>query len=99
MWNLVTHRSDFVVWQDMTQTDLFESRPRLYVWSDLFDAVEIRNTTWKKVVESSARRKSRQKELEGVRKLIEQLDNCPGRNDFKLVIPGQESPDSPTTPP
>merc|ERR1719316_614280 len=37
--------------------------------------------------------------LKSVRKLIEQLDNCPGRNDFKLVIPGQESPDSPTTPP
>jgi hypothetical protein len=37
--------------------------------------------------------------LKSVRKLIEQLDNCPGRNDFKLVIPGQASPDSPTTPP
>jgi hypothetical protein len=37
--------------------------------------------------------------LRSVRKLIEQLDNCPGRNDFKLVIPGQASPDSPTTPP
>jgi len=32
--------------------------------------------------------------LKSVRRLIEQLDNCPGRNDFKLVIPGQE----PTTP-
>jgi len=27
--------------------------------------------------------------LKSVRRLIEQLDNCPGRNDFKLVIPGQ----------
>jgi len=32
--------------------------------------------------------------LKSVRRLIEQLDNCPGRNDFQLVIPGQE----PTTP-
>ena len=32
--------------------------------------------------------------LKSVRRLIEQLDNCPGRNDFKLTIPGQE----PTTP-
>jgi len=29
--------------------------------------------------------------LKSVRKLIEQLDNCPGRNDFKLVIPGKEN--------
>merc|ERR1719305_124539 len=28
--------------------------------------------------------------LKSVRRLIEQLDNCPGRNDFKLVIPGSE---------
>jgi len=27
--------------------------------------------------------------LKSVRRLIEQLDNCPGRNDFKLTIPGQ----------
>merc|ERR1719161_1139594 len=32
--------------------------------------------------------------LKSVRRLIEQLDNCPGRNDFKLIIPGNE----PTTP-
>merc|ERR1719326_684016 len=32
--------------------------------------------------------------LKSVRRLIEQLDNCPGRNDFKLTIPGTE----PTTP-
>jgi hypothetical protein len=28
--------------------------------------------------------------LKSVRRLIEQLDKCPGRNDFKLVIPGQK---------
>merc|ERR1719380_260739 len=27
--------------------------------------------------------------LKSVRRLIEQLDNCPGRNDFQLTIPGQ----------
>jgi len=29
--------------------------------------------------------------LQRVRKLIRSLDNCPGRNDFKLVIPGNHS--------
>merc|ERR1719331_1650269 len=28
--------------------------------------------------------------LQRVRKLIRSLDNCPGRNDFKLVIPGND---------
>merc|ERR1719311_1618885 len=32
--------------------------------------------------------------LKSVRRLIEQLDNCPGRNDFKLTIPDTK----PTTP-
>jgi hypothetical protein len=34
--------------------------------------------------------------LRSVRRLIEQLDNCPGRNDFKLVIPGKKETE--TTP-
>merc|ERR1719324_837158 len=29
--------------------------------------------------------------LKNVRRLIEQLDNCPGRNDFQLVIPEIET--------
>merc|ERR1719337_44263 len=28
--------------------------------------------------------------LQAVRKLIRSLDNCPGRNDFKLAIPGKD---------
>ena len=35
--------------------------------------------------------------LRRVRKLIRSLDNCPGRNDFKLVVPGQD--ELPTSPP
>merc|ERR1719498_301604 len=36
--------------------------------------------------------------LKSVRRLIEQLDNCPGRNDFKLVIPGQADTNPTTNP-
>jgi hypothetical protein len=34
--------------------------------------------------------------LRSVRRLIEQLGNCPGRNDYKLIIPGKEETE--TTP-